>query len=617
MNISALKPFYCARPWRCLLLLFVAFGALCGSACHLCQKKHIWNPPIPADSTSRSGEFTKVSELFLSSEDNFSDLDRSIVLSEDMERSYQAARKSKSSAQAVDAYYASLVRSWIFISRYRNLSALDEKTERAWDIYHSSLTEVIINGQRSGRLDLQKGLLVKTPVGMECLPIRLNDFVWPSGSFNELVPVGDYYDTNLRHQYIECGLGCPVVALRKNNCHQITSNNYFLEQTPFAATAILFPNVQPWLTSLQIEDGHKMGEVGLVLYDPFQVMNIQHGGAIYQLAADITAPLGFLGQDKGWNPIEEYVRPETDPNLAGLRMLEPYQPNKIPILFVHGLFSDPQTYLEMANQIRAQPDLHKTYQIWVYRYPTGGNFFLSAAQLRTQLVSLQAYCRAKHPTNKLDQMVIIGHSLGGLIAKMQVTTSGNTLWNSVARVPFDEIIASPEERHRLAEQFFFTPSPSIRTAIFIATPNEGSPWAKRPAGKVASKIVKYSPQQTQLHRSLIQNNPDAFNESVRRRSPTSIDLMNPNNTLLHAIQCLPLAPWVTSYAIAGTGGSIYSRMGPSDGVITIESATTPATDQTFFVDAIHTEILKNNTTIDIVSQILRRNAISMAPALSP
>ena len=617
MNISALKPFYCARPRRRLLLMFIVFGVLCGSACHLCQKKHIWNLPIPAGSTSRSCEFAKVSQIFFSGEDNISDRDYSTILFDEMEQSYESARNTQSSTKAVDAYYASLARSWIFISQYRRFSRLDEKTDRAWDIYHSSLTEIIVNGQKSGRLDLQKGLLVQTPVGLESLPIRLNKFVWPSDSFNELVPVGYYYDTNLRHQYVECGLGCPVVALRKNKCQPRPSNNYFLRQTPFAATAILFPNVQPWLSRPQIEHPQKIGDVGFVLYDPLQVMHVRHADAIYRLAADITSPLGFLGQEKDWNPVEEYIRPETDPGLAGLRMLEPYQPDKIPILFVHGLFSDPQTYLEMANQIRAQADLHNAYQIWVYRYPTGGNFLLSAAQLRNQLVSLQADCRAEHPINKLDQMVIIGHSLGGLIAKMQVTSSGNTLWNSVARVPFNKIVASPEERHRLAEQFFFTPSASIHTAIFIATPNEGSPWAKRAAGKIASKIVKYSPQQTQFHKSLIQKNPDAFNQTVRRRSPTSIDLMNPDNSLLQAIQCLPMAPWVNSYAIAGTGGSFYSRMGPSDGVITIESATTPPAYQTFFVNAIHTEILKNNKTINIVSQILRSNAKSAPIASLP
>jgi hypothetical protein len=586
------------------LLLLFTFVLVSGSGCHLCRKKHLWEPPTPAGESYQSYKITDISQLFFNDDWPEVAVDPSTELFKCMEESYRVARNSKSSQQAVDAYYQSLVRSWIFISRYRNFIYLDNQNYRAWDIYHSSLVEVISNGQKSGRLDLQKGLLVQTPVGMEWIPIRFNQFAWPEDSFNELVPVGFYYDKNLRHQFVECGLGCPVVAIRKNRCHDAPANTYFLKQTPFAATAILCPNTQPWLGTVS-EQSQNLNEVGLILYNPLKVSNVQYSNVNYRLAADITSPLGALGQQTNWNPVEEYIRPETDPNLAGLRMLEPYQPQKTPILFVHGLFSDPQTYLEMANQIRAQADLNEKYQIWVYRYPTGGNFFLSAAHLRQQLESLIAECSVKNPENHLDSMVIIGHSLGGLMAKLQVSSSGTTLWDSVARVPFNQIVATPEQRQSLSSQFFFAASPNIKTAIFIATPNEGSPWAKRPAGKVASKMVKYSRNQTQLHRELIAQNPNIFSTTMQRRSPTSIDLMHPDNELLHAIQHLPLAPWVRSYAIAGTGGTVYSRMGPSDGVITIESATTPSACRTFYVDAIHTDILRHDTTINIVSQILR------------
>ena len=599
------------------LLVLITFGLFSGSACQLCKKKPIWVPPSPAPEAYRSCELTDVSQVFFSNAGSPVSANPSSELFHCMEESYQVACNSKSPPQAVDTYYASLVRSWIFICQYRNYIHLDNQNYRAWDIYHSSLAEIISNGQKSGRLNLQKGLLVQTPIGMEWVPIRFNDFVWPADSFNELIPVGFYYDKNLRHQYTECGLGCPVVAVRKNRCHSSLANTYFLKQTPFAATAILFPNIQPWLDTTQKIQSGESNEIGLVLYDPLKVLSVRYGTTSYRLAADITAPLGILGQQTNWNPVEEYTRPETDPSLAGLRMLEPYQPGKIPILFVHGLFSDPQTYLEMANQIRAQADLKEKYQIWVYRYPTGGNFFLSAAQLRNQLASLVAECSVQDKDNCLQRMVIIGHSLGGLVAKLQVTTSGTALWNSVARAPLDQVIATPEERHRLAEQFFFEPSPYIKTAVFIATSNEGSPWANRPVGKVASKIVKYSPQQTKRHRALIKRNPGIFSSPMQRRSPTSIDLMNPDNELLHTIQNLPLAPWVQSYGIAGTGGSFCSRMGPSDGVVTIHSATTPAACKTFYVDAIHTDILRHNETINIVSQILRFNVAQAQPASLP
>ena len=590
-----------------LISLFI-LAALSCPACHFCRDKKSWDPPVPASVAHRTCELTDIAKIFSPVDYSPTAGDASVTLLESVEAAYTVACASNSPQQAVDAYYEALVRSWIYLSHYRRFVQLDKENYRAWDIYHSSLAKIISSGQASGRLNLQKGLLVQTPSGMEWVPIHFNEFAWSNDSFNELIPVGCYHDKNILHQYRGCGLGIPLVAIRKNNCHFPPTNAYFFKQTPFAATAILFPNLQPWKSFAEMSHSPPSNQTGLILYNPLKVASVKYGDASYRLAADITAPLGALGQQTDWNPIKEFVRPETDLSLAGLRMLEPYQPGKLPLLFVHGLFSDPQTYLEMANQIRSRPDLNAQYQIWVFRYPTGGNFFLSAARLRKQLKSLIAECSAQGHDAALQKTVIIGHSLGGLVAKLQVTDSGTILWNRVARVPLEQIIAGPEERHRLAEQFFFTPSPYIKTAIFIATPNEGSPWAKRPVGKVASKMVKYSPDQTTTHRALIEHNPDIFFPTMQRRSPTSIDLMNPDNELLQAIQKLPLAPWVQSYAIAGTGGSVCSRMGPSDGVVTIHSATTPPSCRTFYVDAVHTDILRYDKTINIVSQILRSHA---------
>ena len=593
---------------RLLLVCLFLLAALSFPACRFCHNKKSWDPPITASAAHRSCELTDIAKIF--SPEDYSPIDKepSVTLLESVEAAYTFACASRSPQQAVDAYYEALVRSWIFLSHYHSYVQLDNENHRAWDIYHSSLARLISAGQASGRLNLQKGLLVHTPSGMEWVPIQFNEFAWSNDSFNELIPVGCYHNKNILHQYRGCGLGIPLVAIRKNDCHFPPTNAYFFKQSPFAATAILFPNLQPWISFTEISQSPISNQTGLILYNPLKVARVQCGDTSYRLAADITAPLAALGQQTDWNPTEEFVRPETDLSLAGLRMLEPYQPGKIPLLFVHGLFSDPQTYLEMANQLRSRPDLNAQYQIWVFRYPTGGNFFLSAARLRKQLESLIAECNAQGHDDALQKTVIIGHSLGGLVAKLQVTDSGTILWNSVARVPLDQIIAAAEEHHQLAEQFFFTPSPHIKTAIFIATPNEGSPWAKRPVGKVASKMVKYSPDQTTIHRALIENNPDIFSPTMQRRSPTSIDLMNPDNELLQAIQKLPLAPWVQSYAIAGTGGSFCSRMGSSDGVVTIHSATTPPSSKTFYVDAVHTDILRYDKTINIVSQILRSHA---------
>ena len=583
-----------------LAILVASVTAMLFAGCHVCPSKKWWEPPTPA----KTGPQCQTSKAIA---DKFFGTTSQTGLSSQLGRAevaYAAARADRDMQKAVDHYYEALVFSWMFVCQNRNNSQLDLQTDRAWDVYHSSLASLITVGQKSGRLNFQQGLLVRNPSGMELIPIRLNEFNWPPNSFNKVIPVGGYHDENILHQYRGCGLGVPLVAIQNNQCGTVPLNQFFFQQTPFAATGVLYPNLDPWINISPSQQTNSSAP-GLTLYDPQKVPIVQYDNASFRLAADVTAPLAYLGQQTDWNPLEEFARPETDPNLAGLRMLEPYQAEKIPILFVHGLFSDPQTYLEMANRIRACPELAARYQIWVFRYPTGGNFFMSAAKLRRQLATLIAECEKKGGNTQLRQMVIVGHSLGGLVAKLQVTQSNTTLWDSVACVPFNQIVASPEACNHLREELFFTPSPYIKTAIFIAMPNEGSPWAKRPVGRLASKMVKYSPQQTAAHRELIEQNPGVFSDEIQKRIPTSVDLMNPDNRLLQAMQRIPIAPWVQSYAIAGTGGSSLSRMGPSDGVITLHSATTPLARQTFYVNAVHTDILRNPRTIDIVAEILR------------
>ena len=69
-------------------------------------------------------------------------------------------------------------------------------------------------------------------------------------------------------------------------------------------------------------------------------------------------------------------------------MVEPYDPNKIPVLMVHGLWSSPMTWMEMFNDLLAYPDIRSNYQFWFYLYPTGEPFWYSANQLRSDLIEV-------------------------------------------------------------------------------------------------------------------------------------------------------------------------------------------------------------------------------------
>ena len=93
------------------------------------------------------------------------------------------------------------------------------------------------------------------------------------------------------------------------------------------------------------------------------------------------------------------------------------------------------------------------------------------------------------------------------MAKLQITESGTDLWNLVADLPLDQIQASPEDRERLREVFFFAPLPFVRKVIFIGTPHRGSTLARRGIGRIASCVARSPADTDERHRRVVAENP--------------------------------------------------------------------------------------------------------------
>jgi hypothetical protein len=100
---------------------------------------------------------------------------------------------------------------------------------------------------------------------------------------------------------------------------------------------------------------------------------------------------------------------------------------------------------------------------------------------------------------------------------------------------------------------------------------------------------------------------------MRRKISTSIDLLQPDDPILLAIQKLPIDPCVSLHSIIGTGGSCLSMMGESDGIVPVTSAQQPGSVSVMYVDAIHTDILRNEVAIAEVERILRAHARHIRP----
>jgi pimeloyl-ACP methyl ester carboxylesterase len=460
-------------------------------------------------------------------------------------------------------------------------------------IYRQALWGLVDSGQRLGRLDPRTGLSV-VHGGQRTVPIRYFGFAWRPSDFSQLsaadVPTGE-----IAHRYVRPGLGIPLLGARVAPCEE----PFFAPWQPFAVTALLRPVgdvVDPTLSGSHV----------LELYNPLAFDCVGWRGGSRPLASDVTAPLAAIVDEAP----RQYLRGFTAPSDVSVRpkltMLEPYQPGKIPVVFIHGLYSDPITWADMINELRAQRDLYDQYQFWAYRYPTGGDLLSSTAALRRELRLARATCDPHGGDPAFDQMVLVGHSLGGLVAKTQVTSSHEILWRAAAVQPFDALRAPPELEEQLARGFFFDPVCSVKRVIFIGTPHRGSGMASRAAGRLGSLLVNFSTEQDAQYQTLIEQNRDVFKLRLQGRRPTTIALLEPDNPFLDALQRMPINCQVRLHSIIGTGG-LNPTDGPSDGVVPVASAE-HAGDSALEVPERHERLHRHPASIAEVSRILRLHA---------
>ena len=215
------------------------------------------------------------------------------------------------------------------------------------------------------------------------------------------------------------------------------------------------------------------------LYDPLALDDTLVGNLRVPLESDLSTPLAyFLSKVPLENVATEGlfqperlldIRPDRQTPVMGMYMVQPYEPGKIPVVMVHGLWSSPMTWMEMFNDLRSIAAIRQRYQFWFYLYPTGQPFWTSAAELRRDLAEVRSVVDPQHREPALDQMVLVGHSMGGLVARMQTIESGDEFWKLAGHIPLDQVKTEPEVRDKLQSVFYFHANPSIRHVVTIAT----------------------------------------------------------------------------------------------------------------------------------------------------
>ena len=299
-----------------------------------------------------------------------------------------------------------------------------------------------------------------------------------------------------------------------------------------------------------------------------------------KLATDFSAPLAMIiakGTNRSLDVVSLFL-PMEHLGRSGLYQLQPYDPDKIPVVFIHGLMSRPETWRPAVNELLADPRIRERYQFWFYLYPTGLPVWTSAKGLRAELDrfnrALLPRTKTVEQRRKLMSKVLVGHSMGGLVASLQVRKGGDLLWRQLSAVPLAELPVGERARQRLAELVEFSPRADVARVIFAAVPHRGSPLALRPGARFFAARVRFALPELQDYRPTILS---TAHDEVRRelvQPANSIRFLRENSPLLESILSLPRDQRVLLHSIIGDRGRGDAPLG-SDGVVPFRSAHYP------------------------------------------
>ncbi|SFS03575.1 Alpha/beta hydrolase family protein [Dyella sp. OK004] len=352
----------------------------------------------------------------------------------------------------------------------------------------------------------------------------------------------------------------------------------------------------------------RAGEVypHLVFANPMAHPTERIGARDYILSVDTTAPYAALASITQLKQLA--IRGLIGGQDIGLRkgvyLLEDYDPHKIPIVMLHGLAASPLIWARLTNRIQGTPTLRSRYQVWHVIYPTDAPVLLSRLRVKEFLDRAWAELDPSGHDPSRERMVLVGHSMGGMIARLLAADSGDTVWQAALAVPVTQLHGNADDLAILDHIMRFTPYPGVDTAFFLATPHHGSPVTADFVGRLALWLVKPHSSELDALKRLIKANPDGFRPELlanyREHGLSSISTLSMEQPVSRAASTLMPVSGVRYYTIAG---SLPGEAVPGDGIVPLESTFLPGAVSTVTVKSGH-RVYRNDDALNLIVKVL-------------
>jgi pimeloyl-ACP methyl ester carboxylesterase len=351
-------------------------------------------------------------------------------------------------------------------------------------------------------------------------------------------------------------------------------------------------------------------KANLEFIDPLKAERVALNKQVFPLAADFDAPTALLiARERPERlGLSRVMNPEAYADTAILCRLQQFDPARTPVIFVHGLQETGASWAPMIDSLRDDPWIREHYQFWFFSYPSGYPYPYAAALFRRDLDGIE---RA-FPNHK--QIVLIGHSMGGMICRLMITDAGDKIWRDFFATPPAKTPMASDIRKLLEEAFIFNHRADVQRVVFISTPHRGSTLATSWIGRIGAAFVRTPPSFTSVYASI---KPLLINDPAARplnRMPNSVDTLEPNDRFVEAVNQLPITPGIPYHSIIGDRGRGDTPKS-SDGVVPYWSSHLAGARSELIVNSDH-GAQYNPQAIAEVKRILRMN-LSHSMRLSP
>lgn len=385
---------------------------------------------------------------------------------------------------------------------------------------------------------------------------------YPEGYFDRVIPSESISGKGVV-ETDRSGYGASLVAIR--------------EQRPERAEEMLFHSrsgIHVPVT-LVMGDPIKMGgPASPVVRVPVSMMNpmlhdhFKVRGFNPQLAADFSAPLEVLLNRRSQNSesIAGFFDASKRIKNSGIFLIEPYDPKRIPVILTHGLVSVPIIWRDVIAELMANPEISRRYQFGVFTYPSSYALSESALLFREQLAAIREHHDPEGDDPLSNDVVAIGHSMGGMLTHLLVAETGDNLWNQVSDKPLDEMGWSPEITEKVRKLAYFEPDPAVHRAIFIAAPHGGATKANKGIATFVSRFAKLPSTLLSTATNLLTPSDTADLKIDLDKKVTSIQSLSPESAIVKALAISPYRKRVVYHSIIGDRGK-GDTPNSSDGLV--------------------------------------------------